>query len=248
MVWFHGYDHNKKNAAPLDSEELTAMSQRFGSGVKVAFLMPLLIQRQDETHGWWLWKKGRDQFHDVHLVGKRDQDYMASVANLIWHLHDKHYRPRLVFAGYSAGGYAAIALANYFGAAWTAQNPLPSVFAVVTAAGYGEGSLKSNHADRAQRFKDFVEECLCSYQWVEYVVILHAEQDQWSSFTDMEYFFEGLNRWRRDWQHFFFHTISSEEANGDKRRKKANHGYFHCCFTLSSECGGTKSFDHLTDM
>ena len=248
IVFFHGYDHNKKNAAPLNSDELTAMSQRFGSGVKVAFLMPLLIQRQDETHGWWLWKKGRDQFHDVHLVGKRDQDYMASVANLIWHLHDKHHRPRLVFAGYSAGGYAAIALANYFGAAWTAQNQLPPVFAVVTAAGYGEGSLENNHADHAQRFRDFVEECKCSYRWVEYVVILHAEQDQLSSFTDMEYFFDRLKRWQRDWQHFFFHTILSEDANRDKRRKKTNHGYFGPCFTLSSKCGGTESFDHLANI
>lgn len=221
--------------------------------MRVAFLMPLLVVRKNETRGWWLVRQGC-KIDDVHLLGHRDESYMKSVANLICQYQEslkQHWKPRLVFAGYSAGGYAAIALANYFGDAWTPQNPLPSVYAVVIAAGYGEGSLKDNNVDHVKKFKQFVRECEWNYWWVYRVVFMHAEDDTLSPYADMKYLYNRLKFRCQPWQRIIFHTISQEDANRDsknkgKKRKRNNHGYFNCCFVVSPNNGGTRSFEYCT--
>ena len=226
------------------------MAQRFGTGVNVSFLMPVLIQRKKQSIGWWLVIPEANMFEEVHLRGVRDSEYMASVTHLIQRCHGSHEqdcKPRLVFAGYSAGGYAAIALADYFGFAWWQDRSLPPVFAVVAAAAYGEGSIPTGNEEDAVKFRAFVDSCVWNFWWVKHVVILHAKSDTLSKFDDMKLFFDCLQRSKSHWHHVTFQEISDADASGGRSKKrKRYHSYFPAAFCKEPGSGGSESFELLS--
>ncbi|CAE8628085.1 unnamed protein product [Polarella glacialis] len=222
FVWLHGAD----GGGGIPEKDMQTMQRRLGR--RTVFFVPMNPSAaSDGLRFFWgvSYTKKQNKNALGFVFGEFHQEYLDALTGAVRQAKLEVNASRVLVGGYSMGGFGAYQLGSH----------APDLFhAVISAAGYGLGTLEPPNAgfgapqpESSDIFQAFLDQHVPRLAQVPGVFVVHSPADSISSFNDAAAIVGALQAHGGNAELLI---VSEDAANTDpnrKKKQKLGHSYFN---------------------